>query len=387
MKAKPIIWPSILVIFSSILVFWVLAHSDENPPDLHPTMEGFALELQGLKPYLAFPEIFESEKAEEVVQQKIRNLRLLAEISAHKRSLKSPEYRPLVQNLITHLNDTEKAFLRGNKGYARYMLQSTTTLCISCHAVMPEVKIKAFNLIPEPKEIPKTFEEAEYYFAIRKTDVALLAFEKLILNHSANNMDVMQLIDALNYTSIIFARMKRDPEGGAKFFEKIVKKKKLPPFIQTDVEAWVKSFEEWEKDGRIDILNTSDKELLAKVRNILRNDLKNPFFFKDNSNQIAYLRASGLLHEFLILKPHSSFRPEAFYLLGICYLTLDHQFDADIENTYLKLCITEYPKSPFTRKCYNLLAESVTLGYSGSSGTHIPEDEKEELKRFQTLLK
>jgi hypothetical protein len=72
--------------------------------------------------------------------------------------------------------------------------------------------------------------------------------------------------------------------------------------------------------------------------------------------------------------------------MGICYLTLDQDFFMDFDRMYLRTCIQEYPKSPIAKKCYNLLEESIYLGYSGSSGTHIPLDVMKELNRFKKRI-
>ena len=355
--------------------------------DLKPTMKGFSQELMDLKPYLANPKLFESKKSEKIIQKKIKNLRTLAEVSSHKGSLKQDEYRSLVQALIEHLNLAEKNFNWGKKDYSRYMLQATTQLCIGCHAKLPFKEGMEFSLPDHQIKRTTSFQEAEFLFATRQIKPALASFNYLISHYPKKEEDIIQLMKALNYSSIIFARILRDPIKGREFFEKVAKRKNLPPFMQSDVEAWIESFKKWEKEKVLNTQKASDKKIITTVLKILNKNLNNPFFLKDNSNQITYLRASGLLHELLILHPKSSYRAQALYLLGICYLTLDNEFYTDLQYSYFKTCIKEYPQSPFAKKCYDLLAESVVFGYSGSSGIHIPPDVEQELNALRSLLK
>jgi hypothetical protein len=252
---------------------------------------------------------------------------------------------------------------------------------------MPTPDAPTVKLLKRGEEKISRFEEGKFQFAFRQFPRALETFEKLIAGYPKNGLTTMELMDALAYTATIYARIARDPRGGQKVFHRIVKRGNLPEFIQADVEGWEQSFAGWKKETPFELKEKPDAEILAKAKEILGGIMAEPFYARDRSNHVDYLRASGLLHEFVVGRPASPHAAEAYYLLGICYLTLDQDFYLGFDTLYFKSCIVEFPRSPIARRCYRRLEEAIILGYSGSSGTHIPPDVESELNRLRSLLR
>jgi hypothetical protein len=53
---------------------------------------------------------------------------------------------------------------------------------------------------------------------------------------------------------------------------------------------------------------------------------------------------------------------------------------------YYESCVRTSPKTQLSKTCYHRLKNSILLGYSGSSGTHLPREERERLKELQKLV-
>jgi hypothetical protein len=58
-----------------------------------------------------------------------------------------------------------------------------------------------------------------------------------------------------------------------------------------------------------------------------------------------------------------------------------------LPDLYLRQCVLEHPASPVASQCLADYVDSVTLAFTGSGGTHIPDDVLEELNRMQALVK
>jgi hypothetical protein len=377
-------WQLFLFFFAP---FWgFLALTSWAAKEDTPTMFQFRQELNNLKPYIIDSDEFKSEGNEKEIQRRLKVMTTLAEHTNTGEFLKKKENEQTVQFLVQHLRKTEMYFQNGNKELARYMLQSTIHTCISCHSRLPadisptDITLKSLSQKKNP------FEEAEFEFATRRFSNALASFDYVIMGYPKNKVSLTQVLDSLEYTATIYARIQKDPKKGARTFQRYLKNNNIPLFIKEDLNNWIADFQKWSVDPLYPLETHSDQEILEKVKTILGPRMNNPFYLRDRSNHIAYLRASGLLHEFFQLRPQSQFAPEAYYLMGICYLTLDQDFFMDFDRMYLRTCIQEYPKSPIAKKCYNLLEESIYLGYSGSSGTHIPLDVMKELNRFKKRI-
>ena len=58
-------------------------------------------------------------------------------------------------------------------------------------------------------------------------------------------------------------------------------------------------------------------------------------------------------------------------------LSPDH-FD-QLSNLYFESCVRSSPHSELAEKCYQRFEQNVYFGYTGSSGTHLPEKVKDQL--------
>ena len=101
---------------------------------------------------------------------------------------------------------------------------------------------------------------------------------------------------------------------------------------------------------------------------------------------VNYLRVSGILNEYLLTHPNTKVEPEILYWLAICDRSISNNFFFSLADMYLKECITRYPSAPIAKKCFTEYETQTTLGYTGSSGIHVPPEVKAELKRLKDLV-
>lgn len=354
-------------------------------PELKTEMRKFKAIIDGLRPYMTDAQKFNAKENEKEIAAQIEQLRIQIESTAHRGYLIRNDYKTTLAMLSDHVRSTEKNFDAGRKDFARYMLHSSLQTCISCHSRLPANSAPFLEAEPIAKD-KVTFAEAEFLFATRQFSEVTPVFEALVEHYPKNKMAVGDVMEALDYIATLYARILQDPKGGAKAFSSILKQKNLPPFLTEDIAAWRDYFEAWAKQKPFEIENKKDTDVIAAAENILKEEKQDPFYLRDRSNNIAFLRASGLLHQFLVRFPDSPLVPQAYYLMGQSYLSLSQQFFTGVDQMYLKQCIQGFPKNPVAKKCYNLLEESIYLGYSGSSGTHVPYDVLQELNKFKKTV-
>ncbi|MCB0311595.1 MAG: hypothetical protein KDD42_10185, partial [Bdellovibrionales bacterium] len=114
---------------------------------------------------------------------------------------------------------------------------------------------------------------------------------------------------------------------------------------------------------------------IRKAENLLRQSLgmHDPLFSKLGT--VELLRASSLLHKGLEGEELSkSDRAKSLYLLGLSYAKLPSYFINELPEFFLEQCIRENPGTTEAKKAYKLYKDVVTLGFTGSSGTHLPPD-------------
>ena len=108
---------------------------------------------------------------------------------------------------------------------------------------------------------------------------------------------------------------------------------------------------------------------------------------RDRNGTIHYVTAASILNRYIHNNPRTNLDvAEAYYLLGITESLLAHSYWISKEEFDFETAIRLAPGSSFAPKAYSLLEESYTVGFSGSSGTHIPADVKALLADLRKLI-
>ena len=97
------------------------------------------------------------------------------------------------------------------------------------------------------------------------------------------------------------------------------------------------------------------------------------------------LRASAYLNLALGKQPTFSQRGEALYLLGVCAAGLKSPLLWDVDQLFFEACVRENAHRPVAARCFEQLSDRVYFGFTGSGGTHVPDDEMERLTELRAL--
>ena len=102
------------------------------------------------------------------------------------------------------------------------------------------------------------------------------------------------------------------------------------------------------------------------------------------SFQVIFYSMHGILSNYLLENPKTTLKTEILYWFGLLENTSPSIYS--LGDLYLVDCIKMSPKSKYAKKCYDSYSKSITFGFSGSAGTHIPADIQLELDELQKLI-
>lgn len=355
-----------------------------KPTTTKDVMHKLKENLDVLRKYMA-PDKFVAKENSEIIEKTLHEITGYAKLAKHDPRMNDFGFRFSRKVLEEHIAETERVFRIGNKSYARWMLGSTLAVCASCHTQLPTASRSLFPL-EEAQTFSSSFEQAEYLFSTRAFDQSIPLFDKVISGFPDNKASTEQLEKSLKRKVAYFARVTRDPKGGQVSLEESLKNKKIPGYVQRNVNAWIAVFREWTKKPTIDPQRATDKEFTSYIEKELKPQFWDKMIDADDPRVVSYLKASGLLYEYLYHHPMSEAKPQLLYWLSICDRRINQDFFFSLADLYLRECITQFPSHPVAKKCYGEYEEATIVSYSGSSGTHLPDDVRVELTKLKNLV-
>jgi hypothetical protein len=351
---------------------------------VRPTMQQLLLHMQSLRPFMVSEEKFQDQANEEKIKEHLDQLVTIIKGVKHDSIMKAPGLVISKKVLEEHLSETDRIFTVGNKSYARWALNSTFGICVSCHTQAPAAS-KNWDLVGF-SDFGNDFDHAEFLFAARDFDRALALFDKVIDEYPDNKIKVSELEDAVERKVAIFARVKRDFKAGTVSMERSQKNKKLPQSLKKNLIAWEGLFRQESKMSIPDPKTAKDDDIRKFVAKEMKRGLWDSLIDASNPRLVTNLTVSGILYEYLNLNPSTQIKPEIYYWLALCDRALQNNFFFSLADLYLKECITQFPKSQIAESCYKEFEINTVLSYSGSGGINVPDEVKSELRGLRQLV-
>lgn len=246
-------------------------------------------------------------------------------------------------------------------------VRTLSTLCFTCHTrepvphdfVDPQARFEALKL--------STLERAELLASVRQFDAALPLFLQAL---KAGEADPAALDEALT----VLVRAKNDATATALFLGELAHASLAPP-VQAKVAAARAEVRAWQAD-RFDARDASGVQVLAHAQALVK-----------TGGRVASLRALTSMSRFLELHPRAPERGAMLWALATAARQAPSTFLWELDWLYLEACVRENPNTPLGRQCFGQLEREVTLGYSGSSGTHLPVEETQRLDQLRALAR
>lgn len=279
------------------------------------------------------------------------------------------------------LNRAIEGFDSGHKEYSRSVMKSVVGHCFRCHTrntMGPEFKGGELELTGLRLN---RLEKADLLVAGRRYDEALTSLESIIDDSKEGRDFPFEVERALRRYLSLMVRVKKEPTRAITKLDTFLERKAVPYYLIEDTRKWRKSLQNWDKARK-----KKSKNPISTAKSMIRKARSGQEYRKDHSADVEYLVATTILHDGLTTMKRASQLAEAYYLLGESYEVLGDLGYWNLHEFYFESCVREWPRGPLARKCYERLEESVFVGYSGSSGVHVPYHEKKRLNELKNLI-
>lgn len=278
----------------------------------------------------------------------------------------------------------QTALNQGHLEYARSILLSISSYCISCHTRTdfgPKFPVLKLDAKTDSLTIG---ERADLFSATRQFDRALAEYEKIILDPKVMQENPFEWDRAVKKMLAICVRVNKDPARAVEVLKKLPKNTTTVGFLDARLKDWISSLEAWKKNPKGPM---HSKTPLGKAKALMSAARGLQIYPADESGAVYYLRASAELHEVLRQKLPPRTLAEAFMLTGMAYEAIDELKLWSLPEVYYQSCIRTYPHSSQAERCYERFEENVYAGYTGSSGTHLPVDVRKKLQELREEAK
>ena len=330
----------------------------------------------------------EDKKEKEELLKNLNDLSTYFKGAKHAAFFQKPGFKPSLETINNHLEETILSVQSDNYLFAQKRLNVLGALCVSCHSQLPESVSKiAFgdNVKKEKRDrFDSDFSYANYLYVVRRFDEAKEYFSKVLesdLNapKADNNKEI---VSSLRRIISIDTKIKFNYEFAHASIAKWENDKRFTNEDQKMIKRWSADLATWST------FNLEKMESLPKFieKHLSPLDMKQEIAFTGEKD-ISLLISSGILLHHLVENPQTDLAPEILYWLSLVDHRMSQTYFFSLGDLYLKDCVKKYPKSPYARKCYQEYADSIEAGYSGSSGTDIPDEEKKELNKLKALIK
>ena len=292
-------------------------------------------------------------------------------------------YGFIAKSMSRDIKDIYTWYDKGATSESRYLLHQVSENCVSCHMKLPDpghaphmdnfFKDVAVSKLSAP-------EKARLQVALRQFDDAMTTWEDMFKTWPKPSE--LFAMDALPEYLKVAIRVKEDPKRALNTLEELSKRSDLPKFMAREVTAWKTSL----KKLAPDVAKKGNE--LKRAESIVQNARRTMEYPMDRTGLVDYVVASGLLNHFMMEKSVKAAQmAEAYYLLGITESLIGRSTWLTQTDYYFEAAVRAAPKSKFAVKAFDALEQQLLMEYSGSGGTHLPEDVQSNLEELRGLVR
>ena len=371
---------SIGAIVLAIAICPSLARAQYDPAQTRPAMQRIYGDLKQVLPLAADEGSFADPKNREPIRAALRALANDASaLDDHARGF-DPGARYIARSLARDVRQALRRFEQGSYAAAEYSVLETTSTCVSCHSRLPSAKdsevAKGFVGTAQIAALP-VLDRARIEAATRRFDDALGSYETALASPGIEPMELMRpLIDYLT----LCVRVKGDPKRPVPVLEKFAARPDVWTQLRLDVAQWVKDLQALGP-------KQLDSDDVSAARALIERGRAENEYAADRRGLIEYLAASRILNRVVAVRRDAS--PDvadAYYLLGAVETRIGQSFWESPADFYLEMAIRMAPGSDAGRRAYALLEEETVLGFTGSGGEHLPDEERARLEELHKLV-
>ncbi len=362
-----------------LMVVVTLAAADGGPGAPKTAMHEAFDALVRLQEVAAKPALLRDPKEAASISADLGKLRALTHVFPANAQAQEPATAALSSLLGRYAAETQRRFDAHQPESVGPRVRTLMSLCFTCHT-----RERAGDFADASQRIDGLgltgLERATALASTRQFDPALVEYAKVL---DAPVTDFVAYSRALQDSMTILVRVKDDAVATQALLDRVAARKDLPKYFLTNLPAWKKDVADWRAE-KFDVTRAKPEALFSKAQALVTK-ANGGAFFADQRKDVLWLRASAYLNLALAKNPKLKTRGEALFLLGSCAGGLSSPLWWDLDELFYEACVRENPKTPLARRCFERLSERVTLGFTGSGGTFIPDDELERLDVLRAL--
>jgi hypothetical protein len=347
------------------------------------TMDGIFAQIRIILPLSLSDEAFSDPAHREQIVRALNELAASAELLETHGLGRDAGFASLSGSLAQDTRMIARRYSRGETRAARFLLHRSLGTCVSCHS-----KVASPNEFSMGRQLLadielanlSTRDRARVQVVARQFSDALTSYEQLLASKHESPDRIAADGDFLSYLKICLT-IENDADRATAALMQLRQRDDLSPELARDVDVWIQSIAELQREPRAG-------EPLDRAQALLQ---AGEALAPAPGDAAALVYNIEAWHELQRLVD-SNVEPSptlarAYYLLGYVESRLFGDDWPSGAEAYLEASIRMAPSEPFARDAYALLEELVVLGYTGSSGTHLPDDVQRKLKELEKGLK
>jgi hypothetical protein len=357
-----------------------LARAQYDPAQTRPAMQRIYGDLSKVLPIAADEGAFSDPANHAKVREALRALaRDASALDDHTRGF-DPGARYIARSLSRDVRQALQRFDQGSYAAAEYSVLAITNTCVTCHSRLPSAKdsevSRGFVDSAALAALP-ILDRAQIQAATRRFDDALVSYETALATPSVESLELVRpLIDYLT----LCVRVKGDVKRPVPVLQKFAARKDVWTQLREDVG-------QWEKDLAALTAKELDSDDLATARALIERGRAEGVYAADRKGLVDYVAASRILNRVVAVRRDASPNvAEAYYLLGAVEARIGQSFWESPADFYLEMAIRLAPGTESGRRAYAMLEEETVLGFTGSGGEHLPDEERARLDELRGLI-
>lgn len=294
--------------------------------------------------------------------------------------IQDPTVGFVAQSFENNMASIEESILKGRRDYARFLILNTMSYCIECHTRTssgpqffgPESNKTTLSLNP--------IEKVEYFISTRQFKDALQTIEDTLKQNA--DTSIFNNEKLIRYGITLTVKYFQDPAAALKILKLASATKNVPFFLKRDIKSWQGALNDWKKEKESSSISgkiEQSKNFINKAEAV--NDKLNSL----HAGDVWLLRANGLLTGLFSEELTKEQKTKVLFLIGESYRLLPEHLFWTLHESYYEACIRTSPHTLQAEQCYDAYEDSILQGYTGSSGTYIPENLQQNLKTLKKL--
>ncbi len=343
--------------------------------------------ITDLIPYMQDELVFSEKYNQPTIKKHLGELQAAFKAIKHDKVIRQDLFAPSYELLNLTLSNTIDTFNKGHKEYALWQLQGLTNMCIECHTRLPPDHASSFevggNQI-DPSKLKDPYSLGISYLIVRRYVDAKASFVRTIQDKIIKK-DMKDIILPFKQILLIEAKVLKNPNNLIAYFGEYSNRNDLPEELRKSLREWIQRVKYWQKKKLFETELKTDEDVWSFIKKELIH-LKTKETMEERYD-VDLLLSSGLLSHYLFNQPNTPVSSEITYWIGWIEKVLGRDDFYSSGDLFFKQCIRRYPQQPVALRCLEEYRESVEFEFSGSSGTHIPDDVKKELNELSALIK